>query len=206
MELLLRATKVREHVNAMVYSLPGGGKTYFGQTKRVNGRAVKQPREDWCLLPHVTPPIITDEIFDQKLDFLPDVFVRFREGYTGRVDPLETELVKGRPASTPGWHRAEGMFVLAGDPVKAAGEAPPLHLADVAPTVLYLSGLPVPEEMQGEPPIALFRDEFVEDHPLERCEYPGYDEASVEGRGAPAYTDEQEQQVRDHLRELGYMG
>lgn len=29
MELILRATKVREHINAMVYALPGGGKTYF---------------------------------------------------------------------------------------------------------------------------------------------------------------------------------
>ncbi|KPJ51814.1 MAG: hypothetical protein AMS16_07340 [Planctomycetes bacterium DG_58] len=69
-----------------------------------------------------------DEFFpDAAVDYLPEIVIRFRERYTGRVDPLETDLVKGRPASSPGWHRSEGMFVLAGGPTKAAGQVEPMH-------------------------------------------------------------------------------
>jgi site-specific DNA recombinase len=42
------------------------GKTYFGQTKRVGKTRVEaQPKESWILLPDITPPIITEEIFDR---------------------------------------------------------------------------------------------------------------------------------------------
>ena len=42
------------------------GKTYFGQTKRVGKTRVEaQPKENWILLPDITPPIITEEIFDK---------------------------------------------------------------------------------------------------------------------------------------------
>jgi site-specific DNA recombinase len=42
------------------------GKTYFGQTKRTGKTKVQvQPKENWILLPDVTPAIITDEVFNQ---------------------------------------------------------------------------------------------------------------------------------------------
>ncbi|MFC1968934.1 recombinase family protein [Chloroflexota bacterium] len=47
------------------------GKTYFGQTKRINKTKVEaQPEENWILLPEITPPIITDEIFNQAQEAL----------------------------------------------------------------------------------------------------------------------------------------
>ncbi|MDO8672742.1 MAG: recombinase family protein [Dehalococcoidia bacterium] len=53
---------VRRILNNCTYA----GKTYFGQTKRVSkSKVVAQPKETWFLLPDVTPPIITQEIFDQ---------------------------------------------------------------------------------------------------------------------------------------------
>ncbi|GAI17232.1 unnamed protein product, partial [marine sediment metagenome] len=42
------------------------GKTYYGMTKRVGkNKVVAQPKENWILLPDITPPIITDGIFNQ---------------------------------------------------------------------------------------------------------------------------------------------
>ncbi len=47
------------------------GKTYFGQTKRISKTKVEaQPEESWILLPDITPPIITDEIFNQTQEAL----------------------------------------------------------------------------------------------------------------------------------------
>ena len=40
------------------------GKTYYGMTKRISKtKVMPQPRECWTLLPDITPPIITDDIF-----------------------------------------------------------------------------------------------------------------------------------------------
>ena len=40
------------------------GKTYYGMSKRVaKTKVIAQPRENWTLLPDITPPIISDEMF-----------------------------------------------------------------------------------------------------------------------------------------------
>ncbi|APV43870.1 site-specific DNA recombinase [Dehalogenimonas formicexedens] len=42
------------------------GLTYYGQTKRVGkNKVIAQPKENWVLLPDVTPPIITQEMFNK---------------------------------------------------------------------------------------------------------------------------------------------
>ena len=49
------------------------GKTYFGQTKRVGKTKVEaQPKETWILLPDITPPILTDEIFNRAQEVMKD--------------------------------------------------------------------------------------------------------------------------------------
>jgi hypothetical protein len=50
---------IRRIVNNPTYT----GKTYFGMTKRVGNKVVTQPKENWTLLPNITPPIITEEMF-----------------------------------------------------------------------------------------------------------------------------------------------
>lgn len=58
---------IRRMLNNRTYT----GKTYFGQTKRVSKTKVEaQPEENWILLPDVTPPIITEEIFNQAREAL----------------------------------------------------------------------------------------------------------------------------------------
>ena len=42
------------------------GKTYFGRTKRIsNTKVTSTPQEDWILLPDITPPIISEEMFNR---------------------------------------------------------------------------------------------------------------------------------------------
>jgi len=51
---------VRRILNNITYT----GKTYYGMTKRVGKTKVEaQPKENWTLLPDITPPIITEEMF-----------------------------------------------------------------------------------------------------------------------------------------------
>ncbi len=49
------------------------GKTYFGQTKRVGKTRVEaQPRDTWILLPDISPPIITEGIFNRAQEAIQD--------------------------------------------------------------------------------------------------------------------------------------
>jgi hypothetical protein len=51
---------IRRIVNNLTYT----GKTYYGMSKRVGKtKVVAQPKESWTLLPDITPPIITEELF-----------------------------------------------------------------------------------------------------------------------------------------------
>ena len=161
--------------------------------------------------PETDEPVVVDvhrreELFPGPVRvFLPDLVINFREGYTGRTDPFTTELIGPPPVDTSvGLHRIEGMFLLAGKPFAALGEVGPLHLADVAPTVLYLCGLAVPTRMEGAPPTALLTDAYLQAHPVERCD-DGEDGVRPDDERTAAYSEEQVQQVKDHLRHLGYM-
>ncbi len=47
------------------------GKTYFGQTTRVSKtKVVAKPQQDWILLPDVTPPSISESVFNQAQEAL----------------------------------------------------------------------------------------------------------------------------------------
>ena len=47
------------------------GKTYFGKTKRISKTKVtSRPQEDWILLPDITPPIISEEMFQRAQEVL----------------------------------------------------------------------------------------------------------------------------------------
>jgi len=51
---------IRRIVNNPTYM----GKTYYGMSKRVGKtKVIPQPKESWTLLPDITPPIITEEMF-----------------------------------------------------------------------------------------------------------------------------------------------
>ena len=58
----------------------------------------------------------------------------------------------GMPAE---WHRAWGVLLLHGPGIRQ-GTLPRASVYDVAPTLLYLSGLPLAEDMPGRPVLAAF--------------------------------------------------
>jgi len=74
-------------------------------------------------------------------------------------------------------------------------------IADIAPTVLYAMGLAVPLSMDGHPLQAAFTDEFAKRHPL--C----YEKEPMAGASlSPSgYTPDEEELVRQRLRDLGYI-
>ncbi|HLK10091.1 MAG TPA: alkaline phosphatase family protein [Candidatus Binatia bacterium] len=64
---------------------------------------------------------------------------------------LPAERGAGKGAGMDGSHRREGLIVLAGPGVRAAGELPAAEITDVLPTLLALAGLAVPAGLDGRP-------------------------------------------------------
>ena len=62
-----------------------------------------------------------------------------------------------------------GIFLAAGPHIRA-GKVEGLHIADVAPTILYNMGAAVPEAMDGAVRSDLFEATYVAEHPVERSD------------------------------------
>lgn len=99
-------------------------------------------------------------------------------------------------------HRRNGILIMSGKGVRKDYRMHGSEIIDVAPSILYLMGLPIPEDMDGKILTDAIEDSFIARHPV--C----YTEASQEGpvseRG-PAYSSAEEEKVKETLRGLGYI-
>jgi len=83
-----------------------------------------------------------------------------------------------RPAPS-GTHAAapDGFLLALGDGVKAGGVLQSASVLDVAPTILYLMGLPVARDMEGRVLTEIVEEEFARAHPLSFI--PSYESLAV---------------------------
>jgi predicted AlkP superfamily phosphohydrolase/phosphomutase len=101
---------------------------------------------------------------------------------------------------TMGHHRIEGMFIAQRPGTIKQGITLPARIEDLAPTLLYLSGLPIPMDMDGQVLRECFEDSFVRKYTIQ------YDEPIHPERSEDlVYSEKEEAQVRQHLRDLGYV-
>jgi predicted AlkP superfamily phosphohydrolase/phosphomutase len=139
----------------------------------------------------------------------PDLVVALKPGYgwgmhvssySSLVTPVSLALLQGD-------HRPEGIFVAHGpaivpDPEPLRG----LTIEDVAPTALYLMGLPRPSDMDGRVLTEILVPETLESQPVRPGEplgfWPAEDEVTFLDE---ALSDEDEADVRARLEALGYL-
>jgi tetratricopeptide (TPR) repeat protein len=100
------------------------------------------------------------------------------------------------------WHRLNGAIALYGTIVKPGYRITDASVMDIAPTILYLLGLPVDRKMEGKVLLDAFEGEWVEKHPITYTSV--YDSVFVPSEAAvgPASTD---QALKDKLVSLGYV-
>jgi len=102
---------------------------------------------------------------------------------------------------TEGGHTLQGILLAAGPDVRAARIAG-ASLVDVAPTVLHLLGQPVPPDMDGRVLVEAFDPDYFARRPV----VIGEQEARYEhAPGGDGYTAEEEAEVLEQLRKLGYV-
>ncbi len=139
----------------------------------------------------------------------PDIFVQWQQNFvmSGLQNPGGVETLK-HPSRMPlgpplcsGGHRKDGIFLLHGPSSKRNFELHSASIMDVTPTLLYLLGLPIPEEMDGRVLEDAFEDHFLKQNP------PTYREGGTELEGVKEedFSREDAEKVREKLKGMGYI-
>jgi len=108
------------------------------------------------------------------------------------------------PAFSQANHTREGILIAAGPQIRNGYRDGQSDLIDIAPTILYSLGLPVPENMDGSVILNLFDPEYVARNPVRdsKAEPAANNDITVNESG---YTPEQQEEIERRLRDLGYL-
>jgi hypothetical protein len=101
-------------------------------------------------------------------------------------------------------HGPPGILLMQGGPVKPGHVIEAPHILDLYPTILYLLGLPVPEDAAGKVLLDALDPEFVRRHPMRKI--PTW-EVLGPAKGLPGGSREsgQDQRELEKLKSLGYL-
>jgi predicted AlkP superfamily phosphohydrolase/phosphomutase len=104
-----------------------------------------------------------------------------------------------------GEHRPHAILLMKGDPIRRDHRMTEGSILDIAPTVLYLSGQPIPRTMDGTVLLEPFRLSFRARNPVAYAdEAPETDLAEGDG-SIGGYSTMDAMAVRERLRKLGYV-
>lgn len=100
-----------------------------------------------------------------------------------------------------GTHRLNGILVARGPDLRNGIEIQNARLIDLAPTLLHLFGVSVPEDMDGKVLAEIFRPEFLTTHPVRTGAASGNSWQDPDS----GYTAEETSKVEERLQALGYL-
>ncbi len=98
-----------------------------------------------------------------------------------------------------GTHRDEGIFLARGSAIRAGVVVDSPSLLDIAPTILHLTGVPVPRDFEGK----VIRDMLVDRGSGSRLRVESYE--PMIDRLQAAADIRLDEEYKDRLRALGYV-
>jgi predicted AlkP superfamily phosphohydrolase/phosphomutase len=137
-------------------------------------------------------------------DDMPDlVYSTLEQGYIIE-QPMALPFVSRRvfieDPKISGTHRRHGVLIAKGPGVRKRLRLDHASLMDLAPTILYLLGSPVPADMDGRVLTEAFEEEFLKEHPI------AYREAEPEtARQETSLSAAEQAVILERLKGLGYI-
>lgn len=98
-----------------------------------------------------------------------------------------------------GNHRRDGILIAKGPFVRQQANLETIDITDLAPTILYALGVPVPRDMDGSVTQEMFQSRFLSEHPVEQSE--ASESAALDQTVLPS----DEIQMVKKLEDLGYL-
>jgi predicted AlkP superfamily phosphohydrolase/phosphomutase len=143
-----------------------------------------------------------EELFSGKyLDYAPDIiYIPKGMKYTAnRYFEFGSNKLFGKPhRDMSGDHRYNGIFVAKGPGIKRGFRFSDAVIWDIAPTILYLLGVGIPEDMDGRVLKEIFSKDVA---PITKEE-----EMSMKKEQKRQLTAKEERKIKERLRGLGYVG
>lgn len=159
---------------------------------------VRDPRSGEYVFKWIKP---REEVYSGGFSWLaPDILFENNPGY--EVVPGIQDSLFDYNTDMSGIHEPEGIFISSGPAIKKNHRFESSHIADVAPTILYLMGLPIDADMDGRLLENIVRDDYKSDRPPEFIKYSELLPLENKER---SYTDDEEEVMKRKLESLGYM-
>lgn len=144
----------------------------------------------------------TEIFWGSFVDDAPDVAFLLAENYKalGTLEFASNRVVE--PAfGNSGDHRMDGFVGMVGPGIKPGVRVENANIMDVAPTILYLMGLPIPSDLDGKVITPALDEELLASTAIMQGAALGSRDQVV-----PDYSDEEAEEVKERLRALGYLG
>ena len=100
-----------------------------------------------------------------------------------------------------GYHHQDGIFVGAGPAFTGDTLPRALEIVDILPTAFTVAGLPVPADLDGQPALEILNI----DAPAASDTHADVVTASPDGAPSYPFSEEDEKQIEESLRGLGYI-
>jgi predicted AlkP superfamily phosphohydrolase/phosphomutase len=165
--------------------------------------ALRLARDPVTGAPIVTEVHRSEEVFSGPyVGIAPDIVYRTGPEHYAEKG-LPPEWVQDAPLAEMseyfGVHTMDGILIAAGPGVRSGGQVTGSSIADVAPTLLYGLGHAVPQHMDGRVLAELFEPEHLAAQP------PRVAEVALRKETVVGHSAQEEQDMRDKLRGLGYI-
>lgn len=158
-----------------------------------------------------TNELVVDQIYDRNQIYqgaykkqAPDIIYLTRGmeykamGLSDFASPNVFDPVYG----TTGHHRMNGILLCNGKGVFKEGQTiNNAHIQDLAPTILYMMNLNIPEDMDGKVLLDLFTTKFNTDHKIDYKHSNGMKQESI----GSLLTEEEHAELIERMQDLGYV-
>jgi len=147
-------------------------------------------------------------------DQAPDLTIRWREdiqisgikldaAYYNESLPSERPFIPAEDARViSGDHHRYGIFICSGPYIKSENRIEGAQIIDLAPTILYLLDLPIPEDMDGKVLTAIFEEQFISQNSLRSGLW---ESENGDTKKQADYGENEKKAIADRLRQLGYL-
>lgn len=142
--------------------------------------------------------------FGERVAEAPDLvlFPQNLEAMAVGVSEFVSNKVIEPSFSFTGGHRMEGILISAGRGFKQNQRVDQSDLSDMAPTILYSLGIPIPSDMDGRVLDKLFSQDFLD--AVEKKETEKGPSSRDEDKNS-SFSSEEEKEIMERLKDLGYI-
>ncbi len=151
-----------------------------------------------------------EDIFEGDcMESAPELVVVFREGYAAfsgfgsmksNMKTRDRVMVDSYKWSAD--HEINGILIMKGPHIVKGLELQKADIVDVAPTILHLMGIPVPEDMDGKVFAGALDRDFMLRNTVKYTKVAKGEEFPEKIEG---YSEEDAQKVKERLKQLGYL-